>query len=211
MEADFPNNDTSSDGYAGIYVLRLYTNHVGGSQTTSYDAADILISGSTWSVVYPTPVLTSTTTSLTSTPVSPAVSGTSVTLNATVSPSAPGTVQFESNGTDIGSPVTVTGGTASTTWTTPTVSSSTVEALSAVFTPAQFSAYSGSTGTESFTVTPPPATGTTTALAINPSSAPADTSVAITASVTNNTTSNPLTAGRRIGPISTTTGRSPRA
>ena len=192
MEADFPNTDTSTDGYAGIYVLRLSTNHAGGTQTGSYDSADILVNNTadTWSVVYPTPSLTSTVTALTSTPTSTAVAGASVTLNATVTPSAPGTVQFEYGTTDIGSPVTVTGGTASTSTSSLPVGP---DSLSAVFTPATFSAYSGSTGTESFTVTPAPATGTTTALGVNPSSAAADTSVAITASVTNTTTSNPLT------------------
>ena len=112
----FPNDDTSSDGYAGLYVLRLISSHP--TTTTSYDSADIQITGTgptaTWSVVYPVPTLTSTTTTLTTTPASPQKVGTTVTLNASVSPSAPGTVQFKVGSTDIGSPVTVTNGTAST-------------------------------------------------------------------------------------------------
>ena len=103
---DFPNNDTSpTDGYAGLYVLRLFTGAAGQQPTTTYDAADIQVSnvvttdgvvtGGTWSVVYPTPTLTGTTTSLGTSPTSPQPSGASVTLTATVSPSAPGTVQFE--------------------------------------------------------------------------------------------------------------------
>src|SRR5580658_898751 len=118
LEADFPNNDTSSDGYAGMYVLRLVTSEAGVASNGDYDAADIQITGNTWSVVYPVPALTATTTSLTASPGSPQVFGTSVTLQATVTPSAPGTVQFEDGTTAIGSPVTVSGGTASISTTT---------------------------------------------------------------------------------------------
>jgi hypothetical protein len=192
LESDYPNKDTSSDGYAGIYVLRLETSAAGVASDGNYDSADIQITGSTWSVVYPVPALTSTTTSLTVSPASPQVFGTSVTLQATVSPSAAGTVQFENGTTSIGSPVTLSGGTASISTTTLPVGT---DSLNAVFTPAQFSAYSGSTGTASFTVTPPPAAGTTTALAVNPSGAAADTAVTITASVTQSSTSGPLPAG----------------
>jgi hypothetical protein len=207
LEADFPNNDTSpTDGYANMYVLRLTTSATGVSATTSYDSADIVVNNSTtstvngvppvsWSVVYPAPALTATTTTLSTSPSSPQVSGPSVTLTATVSPSAPGTVQFEygtGTPTDIGSPVTVSGGTASISTTSLPVGTDT---LSAVFTPAQFSAYSGSTGTASFTVSPPPATGTTTALGVNPSTAAADTAVALTADVSVTSTSAPLASG----------------
>jgi tryptophanyl-tRNA synthetase len=182
--SDFPNSDTSGDGYAGLYVLRVKTSGTSAGVSTSYDSADIQVSGSTWTVVYPTPTLTSTTTSLSALPASPQVSGTSVTLTATVSPSAPGTVQFEygtGTPTDIGSPVTVTGGTAS-------ISTAALPAgadnLSAVFTPAQFSAYSGSTGTASYTINST-LTPTNTTLTATPSS-PQNygTSVTLNASVT---------------------------
>jgi hypothetical protein len=192
LEADYPNKDTSGDGYAGIYVLRLVTSAPGVASNGDYDAADIEVTGSTWSVVYPVPTLTSTTTALSASPASPQVYGTSVTLQATVSPAAGGTVQFENGSTPIGSPVTVSGGTASISTTTLPVGT---DALNAVFTPAQFSAYSGSTGTASFTVTPPPAAGTTTALAVNPSTAAADTAVTITASVSQTSNSSPLASG----------------
>ena len=196
---DFPNTDTSTtDGYAGHYVLRLKTSANGLSATTSYDSVDIQVtggtwsggsvgdgsfSGGTWSVVYPTPTLTSTSTTLSETPSSPQESGTSVTLKASVSPSAPGTVQFEyGTGTPtlIGSPVTVSGGTASIATTALPVGT---DSLSAVFTPAQFSAYTGSTGTSSYTISPSPAATTSTALGINPTSAAADTAVSLTATV----------------------------
>ncbi len=65
LETDYPNKDKTTDGYAGIYQLRLYTNAPRKVQTTEYDSADILIKGSTWSVVYsPGAPLAITTTKL---------------------------------------------------------------------------------------------------------------------------------------------------
>jgi hypothetical protein len=190
--SDYPNNDTSTtDGYGGVYELRLFTSNSGGT-STNYDAADILVSGSTWSVVYPTVTLTSTTTTLTESPPSPQVSSSSVELTATVSPSAPGTVQFEYGTTPtlLGSPVTVAAGTASLSTTALPVGT---DDLSAVFTPAQFSAYSGSTGTSTYTISPSPAANTATALGVNPSTAAADTAVSLTATVSSG--GNPLASG----------------
>jgi len=161
LETDFPNTDTSNDGYAGLYQLRLYTNAAHKTQTTTYDSADILISGSTWTVDYPAPTAISTTTTVTTTQSSPQVFGTSVQLNATVSPAAPGTVQFSVGSTDIGGPVTLNNGAASTTTTTLPVGTDTINA---VFTPATFANYSGSSGNTSFTVESAAGTPTTTTL-----------------------------------------------
>ena len=191
--AAFPNNDSSAtDGYAGIYQLRLRTSAVGSSPLSTYDAVDIAVSGSTWSVVYPTPTLTSTTTVLTASPVSPQIAGTSVTLTATVTGGASGTVQFLDGTTDLGSPVTVTGGVATYVTSTLPIGS---QNLSAVFTPSAGIAYSGSTGTSTFVVTPAPAAGTTTALGVNPSSAPADTAVTLSANVSLTSDSTALASG----------------
>lgn len=195
LESDFPNTDTSTtDGYGGAYVLRLKTSATGLSATTSYDSADITVNSSagTWSVDYPVPTPSSTTTTLSALPASPQVSGTSVTLSATVSPPVPGTVQFEVGGTDIGTPVTVSAGAASL--STTTLPGGT-DALSAVFTPAEFYDYTGSTGTASYTISAPAAAGTTTALAVNPTSAAAYTSVAITATVTQTSNSSAIASG----------------
>jgi len=148
-QEDFPNNDTSSDGYAGIFVLRLVTSAPGQGLTTSYDSADIQITGTTWSVVYPTPTLKATTTKLVATPASPQLSGTAVHLTATVSPTAPGKVQFKNGTTNIGAAVTVAAGKASISTSTLPVG---VNALHAVFTPTKFTAYKGSTGTLSYTI-----------------------------------------------------------
>jgi hypothetical protein len=55
--ADVPNTDESStDGYAGIYQLRLQTTQPGQSATVQWDAADVMVSGSTWTQVFPAPV-----------------------------------------------------------------------------------------------------------------------------------------------------------
>jgi len=63
LASDFPNTDTSTtDGYAHIYVLRLKTSAPSKPGNTTYDSADIEISGSTWSVVYPQSATTTTTT-----------------------------------------------------------------------------------------------------------------------------------------------------
>jgi hypothetical protein len=128
------------------------------------------------------PVVTATTTTLTATP-SPASSGGTVNLSASVTAAdgttPAGTVQFESGGTDIGSPVAVnTGGTAAaatTSFTAPTTTGSTSVALSAVFTPTSTS-YAGSTGTFSLLVQ---ASGTQTAGAI-----PVDVTVPATGQLT---------------------------
>jgi hypothetical protein len=193
LASDFPNLDTTTDGYAGMYQLRLKTSVSGLGETSTYDSVDIQITGSTWSVVYPAPTLATTSTSLTTTPSSPQVYGTSVALNAQVSPDAPGTVQFENGSTDIGSPVTVaSNGTASLSSSTLPVGD---DSLSAIFTPSQFAAYSGSTGDDTFDVEAPPAAGTTTALSVDPTTAAADTSVDITAAISVTSNSDALASG----------------
>jgi hypothetical protein len=113
-----------------------------------------LVSGTTWSVAYPVPTVIDTTTTLTATPSSPQKVGTPVQLTAAVSPSAPGAVQFEANGSAVGSPVTVTGGTASLTTSGLPAGA---DSLEAVFTPAAFANYAGSDGTTTYTVEQPPA------------------------------------------------------
>ena len=164
LESDFPQNGTGA--YADMYQLRLYTNAPHHTQGTSYDAADILLSGTgstaTWSLVYPT---TPSFTSLSVAPASPQEFGTQETLTATVTPSsATGTVQFLEGSTDIGSPVTVSGGTAH-------VQTSTLpggaDVLIAAFTPTAGTDVSQSNAVQSFTVTP---VSTSTSLSVSPPS-----------------------------------------
>lgn len=79
------------------------------------------------------PGVTPTSTTLAVTPANSAAQGASVTLTATVSPSSvAGTVQFRDGSNNIGSAVTVSGGTASTTTSSLAVGN---RSLSAVFTP----------------------------------------------------------------------------
>ena len=159
----FPNTDTSTtDGYAGLYVLRLRTYHHPNTSAT-YDAADISVntSNGTWSLDY-SPQATTTTTLLAPTPASPQSAGTSVTLTADVTDaSAPGTVQFQSGGTNVGTPQTVTNGVATLTTTALPVGNP--DSLTAVFTPTTGAAFSGSTSnTVQYVVNPPPAGGAVT-------------------------------------------------
>ncbi|MGH3822781.1 MAG: Ig-like domain repeat protein [Pseudonocardiaceae bacterium] len=72
-----------------------------------------------------------TQTALAVTPPSPAVAGTVTTFTATVTPAAAGSVQFKDGDTPLGSPVTVTNGTASLTTRLPLGTHS----LTAAFTP----------------------------------------------------------------------------
>jgi hypothetical protein len=149
LEIDYPNKDTSDDGYAGMYELRLYTNAPHQSQTTTYDSADILISGSTWSVVYPAPP------SLTSaTPDKLAVSAT-------------GKVTFDGTGFESGATVTITGpSTAVTAVATSVVVTSTT--LSATL-----KAGSGAkTGAYTVRITNPNGSSATCATCLNVTAAP---------------------------------------
>ena len=101
---------------AGVATLS-HAFDVAGAQsvTADFTAGAGFVSSSasaqTLTVSDPAPVDVETTTSL-SVPAT-AITGTAVDLTATVAPNnAVGTVQFKSNGTAIGSPVTVTGGVA---------------------------------------------------------------------------------------------------
>lgn len=187
LEGDYANTDTSTDGYAGLYQLRLFSAGDSG-QSADYDSADIQVTGSTWSVVYPAVVSTPTTTVLTVAPSSPQTAGTSLTLTATISPTAAGTVQFEDGAINLGSPVTVAGGVATTSTSSLAAGSHT---LHAVFTPTS-SSFAGSTGDATFVVSPAPAGATTTALSINPTSGPVGTSVTLTGAVSSG--GNPVAA-----------------
>ncbi|HTW21048.1 MAG TPA: Ig-like domain-containing protein [Mycobacteriales bacterium] len=141
LAVDFPNNDTSGDGYAGMYQLRLVTSGPDLQPTTSYDSADIQITGDTWSVVYDQTALT-TRTSLSVSPSGTAYHGSSVTLKATVSPSnAAGSVGFY-DGSKLLHSVKVSGGKA--TYTTKSLSDAKYK-LKAVFTPTDATAFSSST------------------------------------------------------------------
>ncbi len=185
LQGDLPNNATGA--YQGLYQLRIKTSAAGLSVTGQWDAADILISGTTWTQVYPAPTTTATTTALAVTPGSPQNAGVQVTLTATVSPSgAPGSVQFFDGANPIGGPVTVAGGTAQTSTSGLSIGT---HSLTAQFTPTNPASnpteFSGSTSTaQSFVVTTPPATPTNTALGVDVGTGTAFAPVTLTATVT---------------------------
>jgi hypothetical protein len=103
----------------------------------------------------------STTTTLTASP-NPATVGQTVTLTATITPAgATGSVQFSVGGTAIGTPVTVSGGVATT---TTTFAAAGTEALAAAYTPT--GSFSASSGTFSLTVNAAPPNSGTIPLAV---------------------------------------------
>lgn len=146
--------------YQNVYQLRVVTA-AGASQSSQYATMDVVVSGTTWTQVYPT-VAAATTTTLTSSQ-NPTVTGTSITLTATETPATAGSVQFKDGATNLGSPVAVNGSGVATLNTS--FSTTGAHNLSAVFTPTDTSGFASSTGTLTETLNPP-ATPTTTSLAV---------------------------------------------
>ncbi|HJQ42871.1 MAG TPA: Ig-like domain-containing protein [Jatrophihabitantaceae bacterium] len=122
----FPN---ASAANPGVYQIRLYTTQAGGGGNATYYSADISVSGTTWTQVFPAPpAATATTTSLTVGPASPQAHGTNVTLTASVAAaSGPnptnGSVQFFDGATQVGATQTYTGSPVSVSTTALTVGS----------------------------------------------------------------------------------------
>jgi hypothetical protein len=126
-----------------------------------------------------------TSTTVSASPASPQTAGTSVTFTATiVSNLAAGAVQFKDGAANLGSPVTVSGGSAAL--TTSALNAAT-HSVSAIFTPGTQPAgysFTGSTAPAiSYVVNAAPAQGTTTTLSA-PATAAALTPVTFTTSVT---------------------------
>ncbi len=105
----------------------------------------------TWTVVYtPDPSGTATTTTIDSSTPTTAFTGANVTLKADVSPTAAGgTVQFFNGTTAIGSPVTVSGGVATTTTSFATPAT---EQIKATYTPNALNGYTGSSTTTAYPI-----------------------------------------------------------
>ena len=132
---------------------------------------------------------TATTTTLVVTPAGTAVAGTSVQLSASVTPAAAaGSVQFvdlaSGSPVSVGSPVTVSGGTATTSTTSLAQGNHSIEA---VFTPTEATVYTTSTSAAVdyvITATQQPPTTTATAISASPAStAVAGDPVTLTATV----------------------------
>ena len=128
----------STAGYANLIQVRVLDS----TSSPKYWSADISYdkAAGTWTQVYPVVSgPTATTTALAVTPASPQNQGTTLTLKATVSPSAAGNVQFFDAATSLGS-AAVSGGTAQITNNTLGAGSHT---LTATFTPTDSTAFSG--------------------------------------------------------------------
>jgi subtilase family serine protease len=134
------------------------TSPIGYSATTGYDLASGWgsIDAANFAGVFTTTAAASpiaTTTALTASPTAP-TAGTAVTLTATVSANSgsgtpAGTVQFAVNGTSAGSPVTLSSGVATYSYTPATAGTYTVVAT---YTPSNTTVNSGSSATLSITV-----------------------------------------------------------
>jgi len=198
LVSDLPNSAT--DAYQGLYQIRIKTSGPGQPAGATYDSADITITGTgagaTWQLTYPLPTVTGTTTSLGAAPTSPQIQGTSVTLTATVSPAAPGTVQFYDGATPIGTPAAVTGGTASIATTGLSVAT---HSLTATFIPSNTLLFSGSTSSPvSYEIDHAAAATTTAALSVNPTTAPAFSAVSLHADVTKQSDSSVIGTGNGV-------------
>jgi len=195
LAGDLPN--TATDSYQGLYQLRLKTSAAGVPAGTAYNSADILITGSTWTQVYPT-VKVSTATAINASPTSPAAHGSTVSLTATVtgggSSHPAGAVEFFDGATDIGAGAFVA---ATGIATKSVVPADGAHSFTAVFTPTDPTSYTGSTSVAlPYTVNAVvPAATTSTALSVNPTSAPAFSTVALHANVTKTSDSSVVGAG----------------
>jgi hypothetical protein len=135
--------DAGFDTLQGRYDFTLTCRQAFGTTTYGDFTAAVWFTSNTTYQSTPPPTQVATTTALAATPASPVVQGTSVKLTATVAPAAAaGSVRFLDGATQIGSPVPVSGGTASLTTTALTVGTHT---LTAAFTPADAAAYLPST------------------------------------------------------------------
>ncbi|MEU3452528.1 Ig-like domain-containing protein [Micromonospora sp. NPDC006766] len=168
----------------------------------------IKVTGENWEVVSSN---TSTTTTLAVNPTNSSVQGGEVALTATIDPlAATGSVQFRNGETPLGSPVTVSGGTA--TFKTRDLPVG-VHSLNAVFTPSGNFAASIS-ATTSYQITAPGAQDVTIVLEATPASPqPQKTPVTLTARVTPANTghvqfrngTDPIGASVEVGPDGTAT------
>src|SRR5665213_1218773 len=158
--ADFPNPSTTGPNTAtptfqNIYQLRLFT----GTNTSQYDSADILISGSTWSLI-PNPDQTvSTTTTISANPATPASTNPApVTLTSTVTPSGSvasgyiggiGTLVVKDGATVVDTKIIAPGSSAPFTVTTGPLSlaNPSTHSYTATFTPFNGTALLGSAST----------------------------------------------------------------
>ncbi|MGZ4493439.1 MAG: fibronectin type III domain-containing protein [Nocardioides sp.] len=175
LAGTYPNTASSSSDFYQLYQLRVQTTFpTPASQTYAYGDIQIDPVAHTWKQVGPAPAAaTATSTTLSASPVSPQVSGTMVTLSATETPAAAGSVEFFDGATSLGA-ATVSSGTASLPPITPTVGT---HSYKATFTPSDTAAFAPSTSAvSSYTVTAAP---TAPAAPTGVTATPGDTSATV--------------------------------
>lgn len=185
LEEDFPNTDSSDDGYADMYQLRLRTSAPDAGLSTTWDSADIMVNNTegTWSVVYSQSPATPTKTSL-SVSATKVTYGATLKLSASVSPAAAtGSVEFR-DGSKTLAKVTVSDGKAA--YSTRDLAGG-VQKLSAVFVPGSTSYGGSSSSVHKVTVG---AHSTTTSLKASSSSVTEGAKVTLSATV------SPAAAGK---------------
>ncbi|HEY0869636.1 MAG TPA: hypothetical protein VGD55_04510 [Acidothermaceae bacterium] len=209
--ADFPNTSTTGPNTAqptwqNLYQLRLFT----GSTTATYDSADILISGTTWTLV-PNPDQTvATTTTISASPASPISSSNPlpVTLTTTVTPAGSvasgyiggiGTVVVKDGATVIDTKIVAPGSSAPFTVTTGPINETNPSnhSFTATFTPFNGTGLLASASTALvYNISVPLPTATTTLAATWQPFAGGSTPTHFSGTVTGNgTTPPPVTAG----------------
>jgi hypothetical protein len=184
---EFPNTSTDP-AYANLYELRLSSAPSGAGHGVYY-RLDIAVntSADTWSVVYPvTAGPAATVTALASDLASPQDAGTAITLTATVNPAAAGAVEFFDGTTDLGAGTYDAATGKATLKTTP---ASGDHSFTAKFTPADATAFAGSTSSALAYTVNKAATPTSAALSVSPDSgttadASGNLQVTLTAKVT---------------------------
>jgi hypothetical protein len=180
-----PNTETDPS-FANLFEIRLVTSGPGIGADSQYYRADIMVTGTTWSFVFPVAAV-ATSTSLTVAPPSPAAHGTTENLSATVTPAnTPGSLHFFDGATDLGAGTyNQTTGVA----TMSTVLADGSHSITAQFTPTDTGAFTGSTSTAVPYTVSPPGTPTTTTLAVAPpSGTAADTTGHLSVTLTSTTT-----------------------
>ena len=189
-------NASTTAGYQHVYEIRLLTSSAGNGVAPHYDYADISVdtAAGTWTEVWsPDQASTATSSALGSSATSTTTAGPAVTLTDTITPSgATGTVQFKDGATNIGTPVTVSGGVATQ---SASFSTAGTHHITAVFTPAALSGFGASTSNNVDIAVTQVATNTTTALSRvfapytpnSDSSIPAFTPTTLTATITPST------------------------
>lgn len=182
--------DTTT-GYANVYQIRVKDSGPSGAGSgAQYWETNVVVSGSSWSVLYPT--VTTTTTSLTLTPSSsPQPHGSTIGLSATVAPAVTGTLQFFDGTTALGSPAAITPSSLTATYNDAAADGA--HAYQAVFTPAGGTTVQGSGSPVRNMTVNPPQTGTSVALGVSPATAPQYAPVTFTANASE--ADAPATAG----------------